>query len=152
MCTRNRPKKQTSGKGTRRSAATAEKGKETVADDTPAEVVDTPKEKKKGRKGKKSSTPPANKKAETVNEPVESKVEDDDEPKEKPKKKEKKGKQDKDAKELTTCEKLLGELEAHDDAWPFLHPVNTKQFPTYKKIIKKPMDLQTMRQRLSSGT
>jgi len=43
---------------------------------------------------------------------------------------------------------LLDELEQHDDAWPFLLPVNTKQFPTYKKIIKNPMDYGTIRKRL----
>jgi len=43
---------------------------------------------------------------------------------------------------------ILDELEMHDEAWPFLLPVNTKQFPTYKKIIRTPMDLSTIRKRL----
>jgi len=43
---------------------------------------------------------------------------------------------------------ILDELEMHDEAWPFLLPVNTKQFPTYKKIIRSPMDLGTIRKRL----
>ena len=43
---------------------------------------------------------------------------------------------------------ILDELEMHDEAWPFLLPVNTKQFPTYKKIIRSPMDLSTVRKRL----
>jgi hypothetical protein len=29
-----------------------------------------------------------------------------------------------------------------------LYPVNTKQFPTYKKIIKNPMDLATIKKKL----
>ncbi|KAJ8955723.1 hypothetical protein NQ318_008595 [Aromia moschata] len=51
-------------------------------------------------------------------------------------------------KELAPCKALLEDLECHDDAWPFLLPVNTKQFPTYKKIIKIPMDLSTIKKRL----
>ncbi|XP_076268643.1 bromodomain adjacent to zinc finger domain 2B toutatis isoform X4 [Rhynchophorus ferrugineus] len=51
-------------------------------------------------------------------------------------------------KELAPCRAILEDLECHDDAWPFLLPVNTKQFPTYKKIIKIPMDLSTIKKRL----
>lgn len=51
-------------------------------------------------------------------------------------------------KELAPCKALLEDLECHDDAWPFLLPVNTKQFPTYRKIIKIPMDLSTIKKRL----
>ena len=46
------------------------------------------------------------------------------------------------------CRLVLTELEVQDDAWPFLLPVNTKQFPTYKKIIKNPMDLSTIHRKL----
>ncbi len=42
-------------------------------------------------------------------------------------------------------------MEQHEDAWPFLMPVNTKQFPTYRKVIKKPMDVATMRTKLENG-
>ncbi|XP_071440826.1 bromodomain adjacent to zinc finger domain protein 2A-like isoform X2 [Hetaerina americana] len=56
------------------------------------------------------------------------------------------------ARELAACGGLLSLLEAHDDAWPFLLPVNTKQFPTYRKIIRSPMDLSTVRRRLQDGT
>ncbi|XP_015837092.1 bromodomain adjacent to zinc finger domain protein 2B isoform X4 [Tribolium castaneum] len=51
-------------------------------------------------------------------------------------------------KELAPCKTILEDLECHDDAWPFLLPVNTKQFPTYKKIIKTPMDLSTIKKKL----
>nr|XP_023030372.1 bromodomain adjacent to zinc finger domain protein 2B-like isoform X3 [Leptinotarsa decemlineata] len=51
-------------------------------------------------------------------------------------------------KELEQCKPLLEDLECHDDAWPFLLPVNTRQFPTYKKIIKEPVDLSTIKNRL----
>lgn len=66
-------------------------------------------------------------------------------------KKERKAKENADASGLTACTVILSEMETHEDAWPFKTPVNTKQFPTYKKIIKKPMDLQSMRQKFESG-
>lgn len=63
----------------------------------------------------------------------------------------KKEKKCKDTKpDLIVCRQLLDEMERHDDSWPFLLPVNTKQFPTYKKIIKKPMDTSTIRHKLDS--
>lgn len=46
---------------------------------------------------------------------------------------------------------ILDELELHDEAWPFLLPVNTKQFPTYRKIIRSPMDLSTIRKKITDG-
>lgn len=49
------------------------------------------------------------------------------------------------------CRALLDELEAHQDAWPFLTPVNHKAVPGYKKIIKKPMDFSTIREKLTSN-
>jgi hypothetical protein len=52
--------------------------------------------------------------------------------------------------EISWCEKILDELSSHEDAWPFLEPVNTRQFPTYKKVIKNPMDLLTIRGRLNT--
>nr|CAD7429548.1 unnamed protein product [Timema monikensis] len=51
-------------------------------------------------------------------------------------------------KDLNPCRILLEDLESHDEAWPFLLPVNTKQFPTYRKIIKTPMDLSTIKRKL----
>ena len=39
-----------------------------------------------------------------------------------------------------------------ENAWPFMNPVNTKAFPTYKKIIKHPMDLTTIKKKLESGS
>lgn len=46
---------------------------------------------------------------------------------------------------------LLSELETHEDAWPFLLPVNLKHVPGYRKVIKKPMDFSTIREKLNSG-
>uniref|UniRef100_A0A8C4J859 Bromodomain adjacent to zinc finger domain protein 2B n=1 Tax=Dromaius novaehollandiae TaxID=8790 RepID=A0A8C4J859_DRONO len=56
-----------------------------------------------------------------------------------------------DSKDLTICSMILSELETHEDAWPFLLPVNLKLVPGYKKVIKKPMDFSTIRDKLSSG-
>ncbi|XP_054685062.1 bromodomain adjacent to zinc finger domain protein 2B isoform X8 [Grus americana] len=56
-----------------------------------------------------------------------------------------------DSKDLALCSMILSELETHEDAWPFLLPVNLKLVPGYKKVIKKPMDFSTIRDKLSSG-
>ena len=54
-------------------------------------------------------------------------------------------------KDLTICHTLISEMEALEHAWPFLYPVNTKQFPTYKKVIKQPMDLATIKKKLDGN-
>lgn len=113
---------------------------------TSSPTKDNKKGKGKGKKGKPVKSSPV-----VVPEPVEepeTKAEKDDKPKSKDTKKNKSGKE---ARELAACDVLLAEMEKHDEAWPFLHPVNTKQFPTYKKIIKKPMDVATIRTRLETG-
>ncbi|XP_037252218.1 bromodomain adjacent to zinc finger domain protein 2B isoform X13 [Falco rusticolus] len=56
-----------------------------------------------------------------------------------------------DSKDLAICSMILSELETHEDAWPFLLPVNLKLVPGYKKVIKKPMDFSTIRDKLNSG-
>uniref|UniRef100_A0A669Q129 Bromodomain adjacent to zinc finger domain protein 2B n=1 Tax=Phasianus colchicus TaxID=9054 RepID=A0A669Q129_PHACC len=56
-----------------------------------------------------------------------------------------------DSKDLAICSMILSELETHEDAWPFLLPVNLKLVPGYKKVIKKPMDFSTIRDKLTSG-
>uniref|UniRef100_A0A3P8WZ11 Uncharacterized protein n=1 Tax=Cynoglossus semilaevis TaxID=244447 RepID=A0A3P8WZ11_CYNSE len=53
--------------------------------------------------------------------------------------------------DLTFCEIILMEMEAHADAWPFLEPVNPRLVPGYRRIIKTPMDFFTMRERLLQG-
>uniref|UniRef100_A0A8C5PTC2 Bromodomain adjacent to zinc finger domain 2B n=1 Tax=Leptobrachium leishanense TaxID=445787 RepID=A0A8C5PTC2_9ANUR len=54
-------------------------------------------------------------------------------------------------KDLNLCSVILSEMESHEDAWPFLLPVNLKHVPGYKKVIKKPMDFATIREKLSNG-
>ncbi|XP_075685448.1 bromodomain adjacent to zinc finger domain protein 2B isoform X10 [Rhinoderma darwinii] len=56
-----------------------------------------------------------------------------------------------ESKDLTICSVILSEMESHEDAWPFLLPVNLKLVPGYKKVIKKPMDFATIREKLSNG-
>ncbi|KAM3876584.1 bromodomain adjacent to zinc finger domain protein 2B [Diretmus argenteus] len=54
-------------------------------------------------------------------------------------------------RDLGLCRVLLAELERHQDAWPFLSPVNLKSVPGYRKVIKKPMDFSTIREKLVSS-
>uniref|UniRef100_A0A671KX15 Bromodomain adjacent to zinc finger domain protein 2B-like n=1 Tax=Sinocyclocheilus anshuiensis TaxID=1608454 RepID=A0A671KX15_9TELE len=54
-------------------------------------------------------------------------------------------------RDLGLCRILLAELERHQDAWPFLSPVNLKSVPGYRKVIKKPMDFSTIREKLISS-
>ncbi|XP_055688783.1 bromodomain adjacent to zinc finger domain protein 2B isoform X2 [Lutzomyia longipalpis] len=67
---------------------------------------------------------------------------------EKPKEEKKEKVSKKLIKEMALCKTILDEMELHEDAWPFLLPVNTKQFPTYKKIIKYPIDLSTIKKKV----
>lgn len=48
---------------------------------------------------------------------------------------------------------VLKDIKAHDCAWPFLEPVNAKETGAidYYDVIKNPMDLQTMQERLDEG-
>ncbi|XP_008824901.1 bromodomain adjacent to zinc finger domain protein 2B isoform X1 [Nannospalax galili] len=56
-----------------------------------------------------------------------------------------------DPKDLALCSLILADMETHEDAWPFLLPVNLKLVPGYKKVIKKPMDFSTIREKLNNG-
>ncbi|XP_044221779.1 bromodomain adjacent to zinc finger domain protein 2B isoform X1 [Thunnus albacares] len=58
---------------------------------------------------------------------------------------------DNSVNELAMCRVLLAELEAHQDAWPFLTPVNLKAVPGYRKVIKRPMDFSTIREKLTNN-
>ncbi|XP_076119637.1 bromodomain adjacent to zinc finger domain protein 2B-like isoform X3 [Alosa pseudoharengus] len=54
-------------------------------------------------------------------------------------------------RDLTLCRILLADLESHPDAWPFLNPVNAKAVPGYRKVIKKPMDLATIKEKIANN-
>jgi hypothetical protein len=53
--------------------------------------------------------------------------------------------------DLEVCHVMLEELEGHRDSWPFLDPVDRAKFPEYFRVVKKPMDLQTIRNKLRDG-
>nr|XP_039255576.1 nucleosome-remodeling factor subunit BPTF-like [Styela clava] len=48
--------------------------------------------------------------------------------------------------------KIIRSLRAHKMAWPFLQPVSKYEVPNYYKVIKKPMDLGTVMNKLPSYT
>ncbi|KAJ8737517.1 hypothetical protein PYW08_000112 [Mythimna loreyi] len=51
----------------------------------------------------------------------------------------------------TDMYKVLKQLTAHDDAWPFMDPVEEEYAPNYYAVIRRPMDLRKMEERLDSG-
>lgn len=51
----------------------------------------------------------------------------------------------------TGMHKILDHVKDHEDAWPFIDPVEEEYAPNYYSIIRKPMDLQKMEERLDAG-
>uniref|UniRef100_A0AAX7UPU4 Bromodomain PHD finger transcription factor n=1 Tax=Astatotilapia calliptera TaxID=8154 RepID=A0AAX7UPU4_ASTCA len=51
-------------------------------------------------------------------------------------------------KDYDGLRRILRSLQAHKMAWPFLEPVDTNDAPDYYRVIKEPMDLSTMEERL----
>ncbi|VVC96963.1 unnamed protein product [Leptidea sinapis] len=47
--------------------------------------------------------------------------------------------------------KVLEQLTNHEDAWPFLDPVEEDYAPNYYTVIRRPMDLHKMEERLDGG-
>jgi hypothetical protein len=47
--------------------------------------------------------------------------------------------------------KILEHIKNHDDAWPFADPVDEDYAPRYYSIIRQPMDLQRMEDKLDEG-
>lgn len=60
--------------------------------------------------------------------------------------------QGEDSSDMVMCRLILMEMEKHEDGWPFLQPVNCKQFTSYRKFIKNPMDFSTMKQKLRDNS
>ncbi|KAM9842448.1 bromodomain adjacent to zinc finger domain protein 1A [Aulostomus maculatus] len=52
--------------------------------------------------------------------------------------------------ELSACEQLTVELVRHEDSWPFMKLVSRTQVPDYYDIIKKPIALSTIRERVNN--
>uniref|UniRef100_A0A1Y1K7W9 Bromo domain-containing protein n=1 Tax=Photinus pyralis TaxID=7054 RepID=A0A1Y1K7W9_PHOPY len=51
----------------------------------------------------------------------------------------------------TGMHKILDYVKNHEDAWPFVDAVEEEYAPNYYSVIRKPMDLQRMEDRLDSG-
>ncbi|XP_049831961.1 nucleosome-remodeling factor subunit NURF301 isoform X2 [Schistocerca gregaria] len=53
------------------------------------------------------------------------------------------------SKDFEGLRKLIKQLQAHKSAWPFMEPVDPNEAPDYYKVIKEPMDLQTIELRIN---
>ncbi|XP_068702379.1 tyrosine-protein kinase BAZ1B-like isoform X2 [Montipora foliosa] len=53
--------------------------------------------------------------------------------------------------EMASCEQILKTLMLHKDSWPFRQAVNLREVPDYLELVKTPMDLGTMREKLNSA-
>ncbi|KAK5887072.1 hypothetical protein CesoFtcFv8_018043 [Champsocephalus esox] len=52
--------------------------------------------------------------------------------------------------ELSACEQLVVELVRHDDSWPFIKLVSRTQVPDYYDIVKSPIALSTIREKVNT--
>uniref|UniRef100_A0AAY4A4M7 Bromodomain adjacent to zinc finger domain protein 1A n=1 Tax=Denticeps clupeoides TaxID=299321 RepID=A0AAY4A4M7_9TELE len=52
--------------------------------------------------------------------------------------------------ELSACEQMTVELVRHEDSWPFKKLVSRTQVPDYYDIIKKPIALSTIREKVNN--
>lgn len=53
-------------------------------------------------------------------------------------------------KDYEGLKRFLRSLQTHKEAWPFLEAVDPEDAPDYYKVIKEPMDLSTMEERIRS--
>ncbi|KAK2830345.1 hypothetical protein Q5P01_018276 [Channa striata] len=62
-----------------------------------------------------------------------------------------KGKEMRDPDQLySTLKTILQHVKSHPNAWPFMEPVKKTEAPGYYQVIRFPMDLKTMSERLKS--
>jgi hypothetical protein len=52
---------------------------------------------------------------------------------------------------LSVCKKIIEQLDKQKNVWPFRQPVRKEEVPDYHDIIKQPMDLQTIKQKIDMG-
>ncbi|XP_063923379.1 nucleosome-remodeling factor subunit NURF301 isoform X3 [Zophobas morio] len=52
-------------------------------------------------------------------------------------------------KDFESLKKLIKQLQAHKSAWPFMEPVDPTEAPDYYKVIKEPMDLQKIENKIN---
>ncbi|XP_050664238.1 nucleosome-remodeling factor subunit NURF301 isoform X2 [Leptidea sinapis] len=55
-------------------------------------------------------------------------------------------------KDYENLKRLVKQIQLHKNAWPFIEPVDPREAPTYYKIIKEPMDLQTVERKVNDQT
>lgn len=48
--------------------------------------------------------------------------------------------------------RFLYQIQNHNQAWPFLKPVDKDEVPDYYNVITSPMDLSTMEEKLEQGS
>ncbi|KYN44995.1 Cat eye syndrome critical region protein 2, partial [Trachymyrmex septentrionalis] len=48
--------------------------------------------------------------------------------------------------------KVLESVKDHVDAWPFIEPVDEDYAPRYYSVVRRPMDLKTMEEKLENGS
>ena len=51
---------------------------------------------------------------------------------------------------FAVMQQLLSDMQNHPSSWPFAQPVNGDEVADYSEVIKEPMDLSTMEQRLEA--
>ncbi|MEE6466057.1 hypothetical protein FKM82_006813 [Ascaphus truei] len=61
------------------------------------------------------------------------------------------GKEPKDPDQLyNTLKNILQQVKSHQSAWPFMEPVKKTEAPGYYEVIRFPMDLKTMSERVKN--
>ncbi|KAL2307544.1 hypothetical protein Nmel_000513 [Mimus melanotis] len=50
----------------------------------------------------------------------------------------------------STLKTILQQVKSHQSAWPFMEPVKRTEAPGYYEVIRFPMDLKTMSERLKN--
>ncbi|XP_061383431.1 nucleosome-remodeling factor subunit NURF301 isoform X4 [Danaus plexippus] len=55
-------------------------------------------------------------------------------------------------KDFEHLKRLVKQIQLHKNAWPFMEPVDPREAPTYYKVIKEPMDLQTVERKVNEKT